>query len=256
MLSALSHGLDVIEFLAKERRPVSLGAISAAIGIGKSGTHRILGTLAARGFVVRSEGGIYELGYRLWEFAWAAPGVQLVTRATPVMQRMADAIGDGATLGAINDGFDVVYLHVVESRQTVRVYVETGSRLPAHITATGLACLAYLPSDRLQQILPERLEAFTPNTLTDKAELLRELQRVRTRGYARTKGTFRPDVGGIAAPIFDGEGKVVAALCVSSPTYRIDTSWTRRVSKAVISAAQEISGFPFAGGLGAALSAA
>ena len=246
MLAALSHGLDVIEFLAKERKPASLGAIAAAIGVGKSGTHRILATLAARGFVVRAEGGIYELGYRLWESAWAVPGVQLVARAALVMQRVADAIGDGATLGAINTGFDIVYLHVVESRQTVRVYVETGARLPAHITATGLACLAYLPPEHLRQILPAQLEAYTPNTLTDRDALLRELQRIRARGYARTLGTFRPDVGGIAAPVFDGEGRVMAALCVSSPTYRIDAAWTRKVSKAVMAAAHEMSGFPFA----------
>ena len=75
---------------------------------------------------------------------------------------------------------------------------------------------------------------------------MRELDRVRVRGYARTLGTFRADVGGIAAPIFDAGGGVVAALCVSSPRYRIDAAWNRKVPKIVMQAAREISGLAVA----------
>ncbi len=248
MLAALSHGLDVIEFLARERKPVLLGAVAAAVGMSKAGTHRILATLCARGFVARAEGGLYSLGYKAWETGWAVPGVQLVPRAAPVMQRVADAIGDGATLGALDTGFDVVYLHVIDSRQAVRVYVEIGSRLPAHVTATGLACLANLPPERVLAMLPPKLKAWTPETITSRAALMRELERIRARGFARTLGTFRPDVGGIAAPIFAADGNVIAALCVSSPRYRIDAAWNRKVPKAVMAAAREISGLPYSTG--------
>jgi len=242
MLAALAHGLDVIEFLAAERKPAQLGSVASAIGMSKAGTHRILGTLAARGFVTRAEGGVYSLGYKAWEIGWAVPGVQMVPRAVPVMQRLADAVGDGAILGALDSGFEVVYLHVIESQQAVRVYIDVGSRLPAHVTSTGLACLAWLPEERLHAILPPTLPAWTDETITDRAKLLRELERIRARGYAQTLGTFRTDVGGVAAPIFAPDGVPVAALCVSSPRYRIDAEWNRRVPAAVIAAAREISG--------------
>jgi DNA-binding IclR family transcriptional regulator len=255
MLSALGHGLDVIERLAAERKPVALADIAAAIGMSKPGTHRILATLAARGYVIRGEGGVYRLGYRLWETGWAVPDVQLVPRAAPVMERLADEIGDGAILGALS-GCDVVYLHVIESRQAVRVYVENGSRLPAHVTATGLACLAHLGADELESILPAKLAAYTPHTVTERPALLRELERIRERGYARTLGTFRPDVGGIAAPIVTPDGGGVAALCVSSPRYRIDAAWTRKVSRAVIAAAREIGASPARAARGRQLRAA
>lgn len=241
MLTALGHGLDVIEFLARERKPVPLGAVAAAIGMSKAGIHRILSTLCARGFVIRSEGGIYGLGYKAWEIGWAVPGVELVPRAVPIMQRMADIVGDGAILGALDNGFEVVYLHVIESQQAVRVYIDVGSRLPAHVSATGLACLAWLPPERLQAVLPPVLPAWAPETITDHDALLRELARIRQRGYAQTLGTFRSDVGGVAAPIFGADGSVVAALCVSSPRYRIDAAWNRRVPRAVMAAAREIS---------------
>ena len=242
MLTGLAHGLDVIEFLAASRGPVALGVVAAAIGMSKAGTHRILNTLSVRGFVIREAGGIYSLGYRAWEIGWAVPGVQLVARAVPVMQRMADAVGDGAILGALDSGFEVVYLHVIESREAVRVYIDVGSRLPAHVTATGLACLAWLPPERVAEILPATLAARTPKTITNRDALMKELERIRARGYARTLGTFRTDVGGVAAPIFAADGNVIAALCVSSPRYRIDAAWNRRVPKAVIAAAKEISG--------------
>ena len=241
MLTALSHAIDVIEFLARERKPVALGAVAAAIGMSKAGIHRILATLCARGLVIRGEGGIYSLGYKAWEIGWAVPGVELVPRAVPVMQRMADVVGDGAILGAIDNGFEVVYLHVIESRQAVRVYIDVGSRLPAHVTSTGLACLAWLSPERLQAMLPPTLPAWAPETITDHDVLLRELARIRQRGYARTLGTFRSDVGGVAAPIFGADGRVVAALCVSSPRYRIDAAWNKRVPRAVMAAAKEIS---------------
>ena len=242
MLAALAHGLDVIEFLARERKPSLLGAVAAAIGMSKAGTHRILATLCARGFVVRSEGGIYSLGYKAWEIGWSVPGAQIVPRAVPVMQRLADAIGDGAILGALDSGFEVVYLHVIESQQAVRVYIDVGSRLPPHVTATGLALLAWLPTERLHAILPRTLPAWAPETITNRDALLRELDRIRARGYAQTLGTFNPDIGGVAAPIFGSDGGVIAALCVSSPRYRIDAEWNKRVPRAVLAAAGEISG--------------
>lgn len=241
MLAALAHGLDVIEFLARERKPLPLGAVAAGVGMSKPGTHRILGTLAERGFVTRGQGGIYSLGYKAWEIGWTVPGVQIVQRAVPVMQRLAERVGDGAILGALDAKFEVVYLHVIESQQAVRVYIDVGSRLPAHVTATGLACLAWLPPERLQAVLPRTLDARTPETITQKDRLLRELAKIRGRGYAQTLGTFRSDVGGVAAPIFDATGTVVAALCVSSPRYRIDAAWIKRVPPAVMAAAREIS---------------
>src|SRR5689334_13878379 len=102
MLAALAHGLDVIEFLAREKKPAPLGAVAAAVRMSKPGTYRILGTLAERGFVVREAGGVYSLGYRAFEIGWSVPGVAIVQRAAPVMQRLADRVGDGAILGALD----------------------------------------------------------------------------------------------------------------------------------------------------------
>jgi DNA-binding IclR family transcriptional regulator len=219
-----------------------LGSVAAAIGMSKAGAHRILATLCAKGFVVHAQGGFYSLGYKAWEIGCNVSGVRLVASALPAMQRLADAVGDGAILGALDSGFDIVYLHVIESRQAVRVYIDVGSRLPAHVTATGLACLAWLPRERLDGILPPSLPAWTPETITDRDLLMHELARIRARGFAKTLGTFRSDVGGVAAPIRGADGAVIAALCVSSPRYRIDTQWNKVVPQAVMAAANAIGG--------------
>ena len=91
-------------------------------------------------------------------------------------------------------------------------------------------------------MLPATLSAWTPETITTRARLLKELVAIKRRGYAQTLGTFRQDVGGVAAPIFGADGNVVAALCVSSPRYRIDAAWNKRIPGAVMSAANEITG--------------
>lgn len=240
MLTGLAHGLDMLEVLAKTRKPMALGAIAAAVGMSKPGTHRVLDTLCTRGFVVWAEGGFYSLGSKTWELGLAVPVMQFVPLAIPVMQRMADRMGDGAILGALDVGFEVVYLHVIESREPVRVYTDTGSRLPPHVTSTGLACLAWLPPERLREILPKVLLERTPETMTSRDELLRELGLIRERGYAATLGTYQTDIGGVAAPVFGPGGAVIAALCVSSPRYRIDAAWNKRMPKAVVTAANEI----------------
>jgi DNA-binding IclR family transcriptional regulator len=242
MLTGLAHGLDVIEFLAGAGAPVALGDVATAISMSKPGTHRILNTLCLRGFVRRENGGVYRLGYKLCEIGWAVPDAQLASRAAPVMQWLADTEGDGAILGAIDRGFEVLYLSVIESRQTVRVYIDAGSRLPAHVTATGLACIAWLPPESLAMVIPETLPAWTEKTITEPDVLFRELERIRIRGFAQTLGTFRADVGGVAAPIFAADGSVIAALCVSSPLYRIDADWNKRIPQAVMTAARKISG--------------
>lgn len=90
----------------------------------------------------------------------------------------------------------------------------------AYVSATGLACLAYLPKPQLLQILPDTPEAWTPGTLTDRDALMRELARICSRGYARRLGTIRTGVGGIAEPLREVDDAWVDALLVAQAAER------------------------------------
>jgi DNA-binding IclR family transcriptional regulator len=239
MLSGLSRGLQILELLAHEGRALPLGEIAQRLGVSKSGAHSLLKTLVHRGFVARDDGGIYRLGAKAWEIGSAAQGAALVRVAAPIMEDLVARVNEGAILGVLA-GFEGVYLHLVECAQAVRVHAQVEARIPAHCTSTGLALLAFQPPGYLEAVLPRSLPAVTPQTITDPAELRRELKRVRTRGYAINMGGWREDVGGIAVPLLGADGVAIAGLCVAAPRYRMNKDWFRRIVPATARAARAI----------------
>jgi DNA-binding IclR family transcriptional regulator len=218
---------------------LSLTEIASALGMSKSGVHRLVATLTRRRFVVRSSGGGYRLGIKTWEIGCTAPGVELATLAAPHMAQLAATISEGVILGRL-DGCDVVYLHLVEGPQTVRVHANVGDRIPAHCTSTGLALLAALAPHELRAILPQRLKSVTPATISSRDQLLHELDAVRRRGHVVNRGGWRLDVGGAAVCVTHADGRAIAALCVAVPLYRMTRTWLTRVLPHLRSAADRI----------------
>lgn len=218
----------MLELLARERRELSLTEIATALGMSKSGVHSLLGTLGRRGFIERSERGGYRLGIKAWEVGSAVPGLDLAVFAAPHMSWLSEKIEEGVILGRL-DGADVLYLHLVESPQPVRVHASVGDRIPAYCTSTGLALLASLTNEEVRARLPPRLKAVTSATLTTREDVVRELEVVRRRGYAINRGGWRIDVGGVSMCVRDDTGAALGALCVAVPRYRMTKAWLVRV---------------------------
>ena len=237
--SGLSRGLDVLEHLAGLRQGLSLGELARRLAMSKSGTHGVLSTLVRRGFVERMPGGVYRLGLKLWHVGNGMMEADLARVAQPHLERLVAATGEGAILGVLT-GFDVIYVSRIEGAETVRVHAQVSDRIPANCTSTGLVLLAFRPDGYLDDNLPETLAALTGETIVDPAELRRELKRTRARGHAVNRGGWRIDVGGIAAPVLDGEGNAIAGLCVAAPSYRITRSWFAQVVPATLRAADGI----------------
>jgi DNA-binding IclR family transcriptional regulator len=228
--------LDVIELMARERRAMPLGQIARLAEMSKSGVHDVLATLTERGYVDRAPGGIYRLGLKAWEVGAAASVTALVETAAPIVERLAAQTAEGVMLSVLC-GFECVNVSVVESAQVVRVSARVGMRYPAHCTSTGLALLAFQPEGYVDQFMPAKLAECSAVTITDPAELRRELMRVRACGYAIALGGWRSDVGGVAAPILGPAGIAIAGVCIAAPRYRTTKAWLRRIIPAVTDAA-------------------
>ena len=240
LYSSLGRGLRIIELLAGEERPLGLAEIAQRIGSSKSGVHGLLAALVRAGYVERSAGGIYRLGLKVWEIGRTVPALRLVRLARPLMEDLVAKTKEGAILGIL-DGFEVVYVHLVDSAQAVRVHAAVGDRIPAHCTSTGLAVLAAQDNAYLERVLPSRLPTFTAQTIVDKRGLRAELGRTRARGYAINRGGWRLDVGGIAVGIDDSQGSIVAGLCIAAPLYRMTKPWIERTAPLLTRAAGQIS---------------
>lgn len=240
MNNTLIKGLALLEELARSDRPLGVTELAGRIGLGKSNVHRLLQALVDLRYVRRDAAtGSYAASIRLWELGSSVlANLDLRRAAQAWMEWLLSRTRETVHLSVL-DGDEVVYVHKLDSPEPVRAYSQIGGRAPAHCVATGKALLAWQPAPHLQA-LSRRLRAWSPRTLVDPAEFLREMDRVRQLGYAVNRGEWRDSVGGVAAPVHDPTGQVVAALGVSGPVERLRPSGYKAVSADVIRAADGI----------------
>lgn len=223
-------------------RGLTLAECSASLGYSKPTAHRILRTLAARGFLrVDRERGLYTLGVANLRLGMAfLEQLDLRAEALPILRQLGERTGETVHLGIL-DGNDVVYIEKVESKHAVRMFSQIGRTMPAHSTGVGKAILAHLPLDELAQALPERLEVRTSATITDREELLRHLAGVRRRGYSTDEVENEEGIRCVGAPVFDHTGIVCAGISVAGPATRVTPDRTPELGELVQRAALAVS---------------
>lgn len=241
MNNTLLKGLAVLELLSRSERALSLTQIGHELQMAKSNVHRLMQALVETGFVVREEaGGTYIPSVKLWELGSAVLGkLDLRRHAESQMEALMDATGESVHLSVL-DGTEVVYVHKLDSADPVRAYTQIGGRVPAHCVATGKVQLAFGRPHALQAAC-DSLRRHTPHTITDRARFLEDLGQVRSHGFAINRGEWREAVWGIAAPILDSCGFVMAAVGISGPASRFREDVLASWSDAVVATASEIS---------------
>jgi DNA-binding IclR family transcriptional regulator len=243
MNNTLIKGLQLLELLASRAQPMGVSELADQLGLGKSNVHRTLQALVELGYVVNEDGrGAYRVSLKIWEL-----GARVIARldvrraASAAMQWLLEETRETVHLSVL-DGEQVVYVDKLDSPEPVRAYSEIGGRAPAYCVATGKALLAWRDPPRLAlsaQQLPR--QAFTPATITGAVELASEMERIRSQGFAVNRGEWRASVWGVAAPIMDGTGRVVAAVGVSGPTSRIKPNRVKSLAAQVTEAARRAS---------------
>ncbi|AXI80277.1 IclR family transcriptional regulator [Peterkaempfera bronchialis] len=195
--------VELLEFFARRPGMHSLAEVQAALSYPKSSLYMLLRTLVELGWVETDGTGTrYGIGVRaLLVGASYIDGDEAVAAARPVLDRLADDTTETIHFARL-DGTDVVYLSTRQSQHSLRPFTRVGRRLPAHATSLGKALLATHTDDQVRQLLPERLEAVTEHTITDRERLIEELRTVQEHGYAvdREENTAGLRCFGIAVP--------------------------------------------------------
>lgn len=239
-VQSVDRALLVMEILAR-RGQAGVTEIAAELGVHKSTVSRLVAVLEARGYVEQvSDRGPYRLGFAIARLAQSASGQPDLGRVSQdVCDGLAADVAETANL-AILDGDRIV--NIVEaigpSEITLRTWV--GQSCPAHATSSGKVLLAWA-SSAVATRLTDPLQSFTPNTVTDVAELERELSTVRSRGWACVSEELEVGLNAVAAPVYDANAEVVAALSVSGPSYRMSEGHFEEIAKVTIDAAEVIS---------------
>jgi IclR family pca regulon transcriptional regulator len=136
------------------------------------------------------------------------------------MEGLTAAVGESCSVSVL-DGEDIVYVLRVPMEKIMSINLGVGSRLPAHCTSMGRVLLAGLPEEQREaRVAAMKLEALTPRTITDPAELLDTLSQVRRQGFALVDEELQLGLMSLAVPIKDRSGRVMAAINVSSPAQR------------------------------------
>jgi DNA-binding IclR family transcriptional regulator len=217
-VAAVERALAVIDALA-DGEELGTNELARRAGLNASTTSRLLATLAGGRLVEHVEGtGRYRLGPRFLQLGNAVLArLDLRETARPHLRALVEATGETATLSAPGDP-DAVTVDFVQGPGSVVSVARLGRPSIAHATAAGKVGLAYGAAR-----LPDGgLERFTARTVTDRARLAAELERVREQGYAEAAGEREDDLNALAAPIFGSRGELAAILGVQGPASRFD----------------------------------
>lgn len=241
MDKTLLKGLRALETLARSDGPRGVTELAAELELTKSNVHRILQGLAHQGFVRKvGDQGRYEPTLKLWELGAHVMGrLDVPQIALPHMERLARDSNETVHLSTL-DGIEALYLAKIDSPQPVRAYTTVGGRAPAQCVATGKAQLAWADADTLAAV-KLALSAYTPKSIIRAEQLDQELEKVRTQGFAINTGEWREQVYGMAAPIMDSMGRVVASLGISGPADRLKPRLMQSLAPTVQKACSTIS---------------
>lgn len=235
MDKTLLKGLAVLETLADMQGEAKIiEDVAERTGLTRSNAHRTLQTLAHAGYVERDplEGG-YRGTMKMFALGVRQLGQLDVRKIAPAyMATLAKETGETVHL-SILDGNEVIYIDKIDSVQPIRAYSMVGGRAPAHAVATGKALLA-AQRDSVIGTLPAKLPRFTLSTVVDRDILRDELAKAARVGYAINRGEWRDGVGGVAAPVFDGFERPVAAIGISGPLERLTMARMRQLAPRVV----------------------
>jgi IclR family KDG regulon transcriptional repressor len=242
-IKVLDKTFSILDILLQHDSSMHMTEISEKLGLYPSTIHRILDTLKHWGYVEQDpKSQKYRLGLKLLELGMAKlHQMDLVKEATPYLKELVNKYNETIHIGVLEEG-EVLYLAKEESSQTIRMISYVGKRAPLHCTALGKVLLTYLSAEERKEILGEKaLPRLTENTITDKRELEKELDKVKEQGFALDREENEKYVRCIAAPIRNYQGEVIAALSISSPIFRIDKNAQNNLKEALIETSEKIS---------------
>jgi DNA-binding IclR family transcriptional regulator len=241
-VNLLERTLDILEELARSGEAMSLHDVASATSTPKASTHRLLQTLQGRGYVTQdTASGRYSAGIRCFELGsmWAQ-NLDMRSAAAAHLAALNENTGETVHLGVYEFG-DVIYIERLESRHQVIAKSYVGRRCPATSVATGRVLLAYSDHAEIDRVLGQPLPAYTGRSITDPAALRSMLAQIRVDGYGINHGSYRDEVGGIAAPIRDHTGRVIASVGLCMPEHRFGDDHVPALRDRTVEAAVAIS---------------
>ena len=231
-VQSIDRVFDILEVLSATPQGLALSDLAAATSLHTSTAHRLLASLANRGYVRKdAENGKYRLTLRLYEISRRVSTVlNLFSASKPLLEKLSNDV-------------KVVYLHKFEPLlRPISITSSVGLHNPMYCTGVGKSIMAYLPEKEVRAIWDgTQVIPFTPKTITTWEALQEDLSCVRERGYAIDDEEHDLGVRCIAAPIYNWNGTPVGAMSISGTVARMTPDKIEKFSPKLISTAEKIS---------------
>jgi DNA-binding IclR family transcriptional regulator len=209
--------LRVLETFTPTRTVQTAAEIGRRAGLPTSTAHRLVGELVEAGLLERDEDRRIRIGMRLWELATrSSQALRLRQAAMPSMERVQARIHEHTQL-AILEQDEALFLERLSSPDSGANITRVAGRLPIHASSSGLVLLAFGTHELQERILAAPLAPVSRETITDAGALRRKLAEVRRLGHAIAPGYIEAVSTGVAVPIRDESGTVIAALSAVLP---------------------------------------
>jgi DNA-binding IclR family transcriptional regulator len=242
---SVQRAARLLKAIAVSAEPLTAADLAERCGLNRSTAWRILATLEEEGLAHREPAtNRYAIGYEITRLAGASDE-SLVRVARRHLAELSRRTGETVSL-AVPRQLQLVYVDQVQAPH-VMAPDWLGRAVPLHATSTGKALLAWLPGDDLDSVLSRPLERFTESTITDPALLRKELERVRRRGYATSRGELEQALWGASAAVLDGRERPIAVVSVWGAERRVRDHGVAELGEAAAAAAAALAALVAAG---------
>lgn len=240
---AVRQAFRILDQLGETSRGLRLNEILQRVDLPKSTVHRILRTLVDLGAVVhRPREATYRIGPGMAVYSRHVVSVDtgLLGLFYALAEPLRDTCDETIQLGVLT-GTEITFIAHVDTSQPVRLCTRVGRRLPAHASAAGKASLAFCGADEVNAVLATGLPAVTRSTVTDPERFRAELAEVRAGGYATEREEAAANLSCFAAPVFRGDGSVLAAVTACIANNAVPADRADQLAAAVVRTAAEMS---------------
>jgi DNA-binding IclR family transcriptional regulator len=239
---AVERALQIMGCFDDEHPERGISEIAQVVDLHKATAHRIVTTLVNYGFLERAaDGQKYRLGLELTNLGFKViRRMDLRTEALPFMTQLVQEWDETCDLSIFDQG-QVFYIEVLRGNRALNIAAAIGQRLPAHCTASGKLFLAHLPPGELDTILNQPLALYTDKSTTSPDELRKQLEIIHRQGYAIDLEELEVGVCAVAAPIFNRQGTIIAAMSIPSPTSRMTPERIPEIAEALKEATTAVS---------------
>lgn len=242
-VQSLHRAMAILQAVARARQGIGLAELSKEVGLHSSTTFHLAKTLVTLGLMRQEpESKRYRVGSRLFSLASGAlDELELLNAATPFLTALADETGENSHI-AVRAGKEVVIIGKCDGTASIRLAERIGSARPPHATAIGKILLSALSDPQLDAFLNSiSLTAITPKTIVDRDLLRAAIREAGRNAIAFDDGEFDPDVRCLAAPVFDFRNRMIAAIGISAPVWRLGLNRIGGISALVQRAGRELS---------------